>query len=68
MTVKIAVIGGGSSMFVPGLVRSLIQIPCFDGTQLTLMDTDAGRAAVMRDLGTPARGGGELRPGGHRDH
>ena len=27
MTVKIAVVGGGSSMFVPGLVRRLIEIP-----------------------------------------
>jgi alpha-galactosidase len=52
VTVKITVIGGGSSMFVPGLIRSLIEIPCFAGAQLTLMDVDAGRAAVMRDLGT----------------
>jgi alpha-galactosidase len=52
VSVKITVIGGGSSMFVPGLIRSLIQIPCFAGAQLALMDTDARRAAVMRDLGT----------------
>jgi alpha-galactosidase len=52
LSVKITVIGGGSSMFVPGLIRSLIEIGCFAGAQLTLMDTDARRAAVMRDLGT----------------
>jgi alpha-galactosidase len=52
VSVKITVIGGGSSMFVPGLIRSLIEIGCFAGAQLTLMDTDARRAAVMRDLGT----------------
>ena len=27
MTVRIAVIGGGSSMFVPGLIRRLLEIP-----------------------------------------
>lgn len=52
MTVKIAVIGGGSSMFVPGLVRRLIEIPCFDGAELRLMDVDATRVGVMRDLAT----------------
>jgi alpha-galactosidase len=51
VTVKIAVIGGGSSMFVPGLIRRLIEIPCYAGAQLRLMDIDAGRAGVMRDLG-----------------
>ncbi|MGA2529793.1 MAG: hypothetical protein ABSG36_11590 [Acidimicrobiales bacterium] len=50
MTVKIAVIGGGSSMFVPGLVRRLIEIPCFDGAELRLMDVDAARAGVMEEL------------------
>jgi alpha-galactosidase len=52
VSVKITVIGGGSSMFVPGLIRRLIEIPCFAGARLTLMDVDARRAAVMRDLGT----------------
>lgn len=52
MTVKIAVIGGGSSMFVPGLVRRLIEIPCFDGAELRLMDVDAARVAVMEELAT----------------
>ena len=31
-------------MFVPGLVRRLIEIPCFDGAELRLMDVDARRA------------------------
>jgi alpha-galactosidase/6-phospho-beta-glucosidase family protein len=52
MSVTITVIGGGSSMFVPGLIRRLIEIPCYSGAQLRLMDVDAERAAVMRDLGT----------------
>jgi len=52
MTVKIAVIGGGSSMFVPGLVRRLIEIPCFDGAELRLMDIDDRRLAVMENLAT----------------
>jgi alpha-galactosidase/6-phospho-beta-glucosidase family protein len=50
MNVKITVIGGGSSMFVPGLVRRLIEIPCFDGAELRLMDVDAARAGVMEQL------------------
>lgn len=52
MSARVAVIGGGSSMFVPGLVRRLIEIPCFKGTQLTLMDVDQGRLAVMHKLAT----------------
>jgi len=52
MTVKIAVIGGGSSMFVPGLVRRLIEIPCFDGAEVRLMDIDDRRLAVMENLAT----------------
>ncbi|HEX5289770.1 MAG TPA: hypothetical protein VFX25_12940 [Streptosporangiaceae bacterium] len=60
MSVKITVIGGGSSMFVPGLIRSLIQIPCFAGARLALMDTDGRRAGVMRDLGTQLAEAGHL--------
>jgi alpha-galactosidase/6-phospho-beta-glucosidase family protein len=51
-TTTITVIGGGSSMFVPGLIRRLLEIPCFAGAQLRLMDVDAGRAKVMQELGT----------------
>jgi alpha-galactosidase len=50
MTVKIAVVGGGSSMFVPGLVRRLLEIPCFEGAELRLMDVDARRVGVMEKL------------------
>src|SRR5258706_7309547 len=52
MSVKIAVIGGGSSMFVPGLIRRLIEISCFEDAELRLMDVDAQRVEVMRELGT----------------
>lgn len=51
MTVKIAVIGGGSSMFVPGLIRRLLEIPAYAGAELRLMDISERRVAVMRDLG-----------------
>ena len=50
MTVKIAVIGGGSSMFVPGLVRRLLEVPCFEGAELRLMDVDEQRVSVMERL------------------
>lgn len=46
----IAVIGGGSSMFVPGLVRRLLEIPCFDDSELRLMDIDERRLSVMTSL------------------
>jgi alpha-galactosidase len=37
-------------MFVPGLVRRLIEVPCFDGPELRLMDIDDRRLAVMENL------------------
>ena len=37
-------------MFVPGLVRRLIEIPCFEGAELRLMDVDAARVGVMEQL------------------
>jgi len=46
----IAVIGGGSSMFVPGLVRRLLELPCFDDSELRLMDIDEHRLSVMTSL------------------
>ncbi len=52
MSARIAVVGGGSSMFVPGLIRRLIEIPCFAGAELRLMDVDERRVNVMRELGT----------------
>lgn len=51
MSVKIAVVGGGSSMFVPGMIRRLLEIPSFRGAELRLMDIDARRVNVMRELG-----------------
>ncbi len=51
MSVRIAVVGGGSSMFVPGLIRRLLEIPCYEGAELRLMDVDSRRVSVMRDLG-----------------
>ena len=56
MTVKIAVIGGGSSMFVPGLVRRLVELPCFEGAELRLMDIDEARLATMHVLSSHLAG------------
>ncbi len=56
MTVKITVIGGGSSMFVPGLVRRLVELPCFEGAELRLMDIDEARLATMRVLSSHLAG------------
>ena len=56
MTVKIAVIGGGSSMFVPGLVRRLVDLPCFDGAELRLMDIDEARLTTMQVLASHLAG------------
>ena len=50
MPVKVTVVGGGSSMFVPLLLRRFLQAPCMHGGTLTLMDVDAGRLAVMDSL------------------
>jgi alpha-galactosidase len=62
MTVKIAVIGGGSSMFVPGLVRRLVELKCFEGAELRLMDIDEARLATMQVLSSQLAGssGGRL--------
>jgi alpha-galactosidase len=48
--VTVAVIGGGSSMFVPGLVRRMLEIDAFEPAELRLMDIDARRLAVMEQL------------------
>src|SRR6516162_639815 len=50
--VSVAVIGGGSSMFVPGLVRRMLEIDAFDGAELRLMDIDEARLKVMSELTT----------------
>ena len=46
---KITIIGGGSSIFVPPLIRSLIKSTCW-GPSVTLMDVDEGRVRVMEAL------------------
>jgi alpha-galactosidase len=48
--VVIAVVGGGSSMFVPGVVRRMLEIDAFDGAELRLMDVNPKRLGVMVDL------------------
>jgi alpha-galactosidase len=48
--VKVTVVGGGSSMFVPLLLRRFLRSPCMRGGTLALMDVDAGRLAVMDSL------------------
>jgi alpha-galactosidase len=50
--VTVAVIGGGSSMFVPGLVRRMLELEAFEDAELRLMDIDASRLEVMSDLAT----------------
>jgi alpha-galactosidase len=50
MSTSIAVIGGGSSMFVPGLVRRLLEFECFADAELRLMDVDEQRLGVMAAL------------------
>src|SRR3954463_11687135 len=44
-------IGGGSSSFVPPLLRRLIESSVLNDSTLTLMDVDADRLAVMEKLG-----------------
>lgn len=47
---RITMIGGGSSSFVPPLVRRLIESDILDDATLTLMDTNADRVEVMAKL------------------
>ena len=47
---RIAIIGGGSSSFVPPLIRRLINSTVLEGATVTLMDVDAGRLGVMDSL------------------
>ena len=44
MATKVTIIGGGSSSFVPLLVRRLMQSPVLGSSQVTLMD-EIGRAS-----------------------
>jgi alpha-galactosidase/6-phospho-beta-glucosidase family protein len=50
MPVKVTIIGGGSSSFVPLLIRRLMQSPVLAGAQVSLMDIDQGRLGVMQSL------------------
>jgi alpha-galactosidase len=50
MASKVTIIGGGSSSFVPLLVRRLMQSPVLGSSQVTLMDVDEGRLSVMQSL------------------
>jgi alpha-galactosidase len=50
MSVKIAMIGGGSSSFVPPLVRQFIRSDVLGDAELTLMDVNEERVRVMEAL------------------
>ena len=47
---KVTIIGGGSSIFVPGLIRGFINSPIMDGGTVTLMDVNESRVQVMDAL------------------
>ena len=49
MAVKVTIIGGGSSSFVPLLIRRLMQSEALGDAEVSLMDIDAGR--LERDGG-----------------
>jgi alpha-galactosidase/6-phospho-beta-glucosidase family protein len=50
MPVNVTMIGGGSSSFVPPLIRSFIRSEVLGDATVTLMDVDEGRVKVMEDL------------------
>ena len=50
MTPKVTIIGGGSSSFVPLLIRRLMQSEALGASHVTLMDVDEGRLGVMQSL------------------
>ncbi len=50
MPIKLTVIGGGSSSFVPALVRKLINSDVLNAVQLTLMDINEQRVRTMEQL------------------
>ena len=47
MSKKVTIIGGGSSSFVPLLLRRLISSPVLGDSRVTLMDIDEHRLEVM---------------------
>ncbi len=54
---KITMIGGGSSSFVPPLLRHLLHSKVMRGTTLTLMSPTESRLRVMEDLARKVSGG-----------
>ena len=50
MGIKITIIGGGSSSFVPVLIKRLIKSPVLGDATVALMDVDEGRVRVMESL------------------
>ena len=48
---NITIVGGGSSSFVPPLLRRLILSDSLGDSNVTLMDVDEGRVKVMESLG-----------------
>ncbi|MGZ4431799.1 MAG: family 4 glycosyl hydrolase [Gaiellales bacterium] len=50
MARKVTIIGGGSSSFVPVLLRRLMQSPALSDCDVSLMDIDEGRLGVMQSL------------------
>jgi alpha-galactosidase len=61
MASRLTVIGGGSSSFVPALIRRLIESESLSGTTLTLMDIDESRLRTMEALARKLAAGAELR-------
>ena len=47
---KVTIIGGGSSSFVPVLIRRLMQSEALEAARVSLMDIDEGRLKVMQAL------------------
>src|SRR3954453_2980917 len=50
MAPKITIIGGGSSSFVPVLLRRILQCEALEAARVSLMDIDEGRLGVMQAL------------------
>jgi alpha-galactosidase len=50
MGIKVTIIGGGSSIFVPALIRGFIRSPIMEGGLVTLMDVNESRVRVMEAL------------------
>jgi alpha-galactosidase/6-phospho-beta-glucosidase family protein len=50
MPFKVTIIGGGSSMFVPLLLRRFLAAPCMRGGTVALMDVNGQRLEVMASL------------------